>query len=246
MCYRNSRSSRSHVQIEYRRQQRWQKTRELHSRKPVPKGWIHLTRLPTRSNLFDPSIASSTKSTRPVPGRSVPTAPKPDRDEEPVLPENSAKVPVPNLAKVRSKTRQSQHSLLAQTERHATSFEPFGSFPVTLNREGMALVHHCKPKFYASRLFSTAAQPDSEIFNTSSRGPINAVPSRQQCSFCISEKRFPSTCNGEGPVVQDATGFLKRLQRCYFWPRHPASDYILPSGGDQRHCESHSRPETAI
>jgi|ERR1700722_788967 hypothetical protein len=123
-CSRNSRSSRSHVQIEHRRQQRWQKTREWRSRKPVPKGWIHLTHLPTRSNLFDPSTASSTESTQPVPGRSVPTASKLDCDEEPVLPENSAKVPVPNRAKACSKT-------------------------------------------------------DSEIFNSSSRGPINAVPSRQ-------------------------------------------------------------------
>jgi hypothetical protein len=152
VCNRNSRSSHSHVQIEYRRQQRWQKTREWHSGKPVPKGWIHLTRLPTRSNLSDPSIAPSTKSTRPVPGRSVPTASKPGCDEEPVLPENSAKVPVPNLTRVCSKTRQSQHSLLAQTERHVTSFDPFGSFPVTLNRERMALVHRCKPKFCASSL----------------------------------------------------------------------------------------------
>jgi hypothetical protein len=101
VCNQNSRSSRSHVQIEYRRQQRWQKTRELHSRKSVPKGWIHLTRLPTRSNLFDPSIASSSssKSTQPVPGRCVPTASKPDCDEEPVLPKNSAKAPVPEARK---------------------------------------------------------------------------------------------------------------------------------------------------
>jgi len=211
VCSLGSTSSRSHVQIEYRRQQRWQKTREWHSGKPVPKGWIHLTRLPTRRKLSDPSIASSTKPAWPKPARSVPTASKPDCDEEPVLAANSAKVPIPNLAKVCSKTTQSQHSLLARTERHVTSFDPFGSFPVALNRERRALVHHCKPKILCIKLFLTAARPDSEIFNSSSRGPINAVPSQQQCSFCISETRFPSTCNGESPVVQDTAGFLKRL-----------------------------------
>lgn len=155
-CSRNNRPSRSHAQIEYRRQQRWQKTRQWDSRKSVPKGWIDLTRLPTRSNLLDPSTASSPEPTRPVPGQSVPTASKPNSDEEPVPPKNSAKVPIPKLAKVYSKTRESQHSLLAPTERHVTSFEPFGSFPVTLNQEGMALVHHCKPNICASKLFFTA------------------------------------------------------------------------------------------
>jgi hypothetical protein len=155
VCNRNDRSSHSHVQIEYRRQQRWQKTRQWTSRKSVPKGWIHLTRLPPRGNLFDSSAASSSESTRPVPRRSVLTASKPNSDEEPVLPKNSAKVPVPKLEKVCSKTRQSQHLLLAHTERHLASFEPFGSFPVTLNREGMALVHHCKPEHLRIKLFLT-------------------------------------------------------------------------------------------
>lgn len=197
VCNRDNRSSRSHVQVEYRRQQRWQKTRQWDLGKSVPKGWIDLSRLPTRSNLFDSSIASSSESTRPVPGQSVPTASNLDSDEEPVPPKDSAKVPIPKLAKVYPKTRPSQHSLLAATERHVTSFEPFGSFPVTLNREGMALVHHSKPNICASSFSSPQQQPDSEISNSASRGPINIVPSRQRCSFCVSEKRFPSTCNGE-------------------------------------------------
>jgi hypothetical protein len=197
VCNRNNKSSHSHVQVEYRRQQRWQKTRQWDLRKSVPKGWIDLSRLPTRSNLSDSSMASSSESTRLVLGQSVPTASKLDSDEEPVPPKNSAKVPIPKLANVYPKTRPSQHSLLAPTERYVTSFEPFGSFPVTLNRDGMALVHHCKPNTCASSFSSPQQQPDSEISNSSSRAPINIVPSRQRCSFCVSEKHFPSTCNGE-------------------------------------------------
>jgi len=88
---------------------------------------------------------------------------------------------------------ESQHSLLAQTERHVTSFEPFGNFPVTLNREGMAL----QGKLPSTNLFFTAAQPDSEnpqqFFTWSHQCCTNSTA----MLLCIPEKRFPSTCNGE-------------------------------------------------